>query len=123
MPDLVGDKYIKPIYKKKKTWHLIQDNGHYFRGYSADSDARFLVDFLKLYDENFENQWTVWNGDHPKLAKILWPLIAQMASDKCYLTVGDVLTFALDSEHSDPKQFKADLRKEVAKGLFDVGQH
>ena len=122
MPTLVSDKYIKPVFKKEKTWHLIEDNGHYFRGYSSDSDARLLVNFLKLYDENGENKWTVWNSDHPKLAKILWPLIAEMARDDLYLTVSDVLTFALDSEYSNPKKFKTELRKEVAKAYLKLGK-
>ena len=122
MPDLVADKYVKPIFKKEKTWHLIQDSGHYFRGHSSDSDARFLVEFLGLYDENYENRWTVWNSDNPKLAKVLWPLIAEMARDEIYLTVSDVLTFALDSEHKDAKKFKTDLRQEVAKAYLKLGK-
>ena len=121
MPTLVADKYIKPVYKKEKTWHLLQDNGYYYRGHSADSDARLLVDFLGLLDENHENKWTTWNSEHPKLAKIFWPLIADMARDEAYLTVGDVLTFALDSENLDPKQFEADLQQEVAKAYLKLG--
>ena len=122
MPDLVGNKYIQPIFKKKKTWHLIEDNGAYQHGYSADSDAHLLVDFLCLKDENGENKWTVWNSDHPKLAKIFWPLIAEMAQDEIYLTVGDVLTFALDGDHSKPKRFKADLREKVAEAYLKLGR-
>ena len=122
LPDLVGDAYIKPIFKKDKTWHLLEDNGTYSQEFPSDSDARLLVDFLILDDENDENLWTVWNTDHPKLAKIFWPAIAQMARDEIYLTVGDVLTFAIDSDHSDPKLFEADLRKEVAKAYLKLGK-
>ena len=122
MPDLVTDNFIKPVFKKEKTWHLIEDNGRYLRGYSVDSDARFLINFLALYDENYENKWTVWNSEHPNLAPVLWPLIAEMARDKIYLTVGDVLMFALDSEQTDPKQFKTDLHQKVAKAYLKLGK-
>ena len=122
MPDLVADKYIKPVFKKKRNWHLVEDNGYYYYGYSADSDARLLVDFLQLYDENGENKWTVWNSDHPKLARVFWPFIAEMARDKTYLVVSDVLTFALDSDHSDPKKFDAALQQEVAKAYLKLGK-
>jgi len=122
LPTLVADKYIKPVFKKEKTWHLLEDNGIYYRGHSADSDARLLVNFLLLFDENRENTWTVWNSDHPNLAKVLWPLIAEMARDEVYLTVGDVLTFVLDADYSDQKQFTADLRQEVAKAYLKVAK-
>ena len=122
LPKLVADKFVKPVYKKEKTWHLISDNGNYFRGVSADSDAHFLFEFLKLRDENDENTWTAWNSENPKLAKVLWPLIAEMARDEMYLVVGDVLTFVIDSEYSDPKKFEADLRQEVAKAYLKLGK-
>ena len=122
MPDLVGDKYIKPIFKKEKTWHLIEDNGSYFHEHSTDSDARFLVEFLELYDENYENKWTVWNSENPKLAKILWPLIAEMARDNMYLAVGDVLTFVLNFDVTKPENFKADLHRKVAKAYLKLAQ-
>ena len=122
MPDLVGDGYIKPVFKKEKTWHLIEDNGHYFREHSTDSDARFLIDFLELKEENYENHWTVWNSNNPKLATILWPLIAEMARDHAYLVVGDVLTFVIDFDTTEQKNFSADLHREVAKAYLKLGQ-
>jgi len=122
MPDLVGDNYIKPIVNKEKTWHLVEDNGTYFQGNSSDSDARFLIDFLKLVDQNYENRWTVWNSANPKLATILWPLIAEMARDSAYLTVGDVLTFVLDFDVTEPKNFKADLHREISKAYLKLGR-
>ena len=122
LPELVANNYIRPVFKKKKTWHLVEDNGVYYAGSSSDSDAQLLVNFLALYNENHENTWTAWNSEHPKLAKVLWPMVAEMARDKTYLTIGDVLTFALDSEQTDPKLFKADLREEVAKAYLKLGR-
>lgn len=122
MPSLVREKYIKPVFNKDKNWHLVEDNGSYPGDSSSDCDARFLVDFLSLLDQNGENIWTVWNSEYPKLAKVLWPLIAEMARDEMYLVVGDVLTFVIDSEYSDPKKFEADLRQEVAKAYLKLGK-
>lgn len=122
MPDLIGDKYIKPVYKKEKTWHLTEDNGYYFNGASVDSDARFLVNFLSLRDDNSENKWTVWNSENPKSAKVLWPLIADMARDEMYLVVGDVLSFVLEADVSEPKEFQAELQQEIAKAYLKLGK-
>ena len=122
LPSLVADKLVKPVYKKEKTWHLVHDNGNYFHGASADSDARFLIDFLSLQNENHENTWTEWNSENPKLAKVLWPLIAEMARDEMYLIVGDVFSFVLDTDVSEPKKFQADLQKEVAKAYLKMGK-
>ena len=123
LPDLVTDKLITPVVNKKKTWHLLEDNGIYYQGASADSDARLLVSLLTVYDDdNRENKWTVWNAKHPELAKILWPLVAEMAQDEVYLTVGDVLMFVLNSAYSDPKLFEADLHREVAKAYLKLSK-
>ena len=122
MPDLVKDKFIQPIFKKEQTWHLIEDNGNYYRGASVDSDARFLVDFLQLQNEDYENTWTAWNSKNPKLAVVLWPLIAEMARDEMYLVVGDVLSFVLDADVSKPKEFGADLEKEVANAYLKMSE-
>jgi len=97
LPNLVQDKFIKPVNNKEKNWHLIYDNGNYFWDHSADSDARFLVDYLGLQNESGENTWTAWNSAHPKLAKVLWPIIAEMARDDMYLVLSDVFTFVLRS--------------------------
>ena len=121
-PNLVTDKLVKPIYKKEKTWHLIHDNGNYFGGASVDSDARFLINFLSLRNENGENTWTAWNSENPKLAKVLWPFIAEMARDEMYLVVGDVFSFVLDADVSKPKTFQADLQREVAKAYLKLGR-
>ena len=86
-PNLVTDKLVKPIYKKEKTWHLIHDNGNYLGGASVDSDARFLINFLSLRNENGENTWMAWNSENPKLAKVLWPFIAEMAVSYTHLTL------------------------------------
>ena len=122
LPNLVADKLVKPVYKKEKTWHLIHDNGNYFRGASVDSDARFLINFLSLRNENGENTWTAWNSENPKLAKVLWPFIAEMARDEMYLVVGDVFSFVLDADVSKPKTFQADLQREVAKAYLKLGK-
>ena len=101
---------------------MIHDNGNYFRGASVDSDARFLINFLSLRNENGENTWTAWNSENPKLAKVLWPFIAEMARDEMYLVVGDVFSFVLDADVSKPKTFQADLQREVAKAYLKLGR-
>ena len=122
LPNLVADKLVTPVNKKEQTWHLISDNGNYFRGASADSDARFLIDFLSLKNESLENTWTAWNSENPKLAKVLWPLIAEMARDKMYIVLGDVFSFVLNADVSKPNEFQADLQQEVAKAYLKMGK-
>ena len=122
LSSLVPDKLVKPISKKEKTWHLIRDNGNYFSGASVDSDARFLINFLSLQNENGENTWTAWNSENPKLAPVLWPFIAEMARDEMYLVVGDVFSFVLNADVSKPKGFQADLQREIAKAYLKLGK-
>ena len=122
LTSLVADKFVKPINKKEKTWHLIQDNGSYFSGASVDSDARFLISFLSLQNENGENTWTAWNSENPKLASVLWPFIAEMARDEMYLVVGDVFSFVLNADVAKPKKFQTDLQREIAKAYLKLGK-
>ena len=122
LPMLVQDKFIKTVNKKEKTWHLIHDNGNYFGSASADSDARLLIDFLGLQNESGENTWTAWNSEHPDLAKILWPVIAEMARDDMYLVLGDVFSFVLTADTSKPEKFQTDLQQEVAKAYLKMAK-
>jgi len=107
LPNLVADKLVTPVNKKEQTWHLI---------------ARFLIDFLSLKNESLENTWTAWNSENPKLAKVLWPLIAEMARDKMYIVLGDVFSFVLNADVSKPNEFQADLQQEVAKAYLKMGK-
>jgi len=122
LPNLVKSQLIKPVCNKEKKWDLVHDNGYYYSGSSVDSDARFLVDYLSLQNESGENTWTTWNAEHPDLAKVLWPLIAQMARDDMYLVLSDVFTFVLKSNASKPEKFQADLHQEVAKAYLKLGK-
>jgi hypothetical protein len=103
--DLVADGLIKPKISSPQTWHLIRDNGDTPR-HSRDSDARLLVDYLKLSSDRGENVWETWNVDHPNLAKEFWPVVAEMARDEMYLVVCDVMEFGLDTTITDIEKFK-----------------
>lgn len=76
-------------------WHLVEVE----RGASeaAPGDAALLVDHLRLM-ENSVAVWKQWSVDHPKLAKELWPKIADLANRELYVLMPRILELTRDAD-------------------------
>ncbi len=125
--ELIQDKWIQPVFRKDQRWHLIQDGQ--LDQQPSEADARFLTDMLDLRTDDYEFFWTVWNNDYPKLAKVFWPVVAEMARDDMYLVIPDVMEFARSNKNQDLADFqqrldaiKARSYRQLGKLDFDLGR-
>lgn len=116
---LVKQKFITPIVKKKKVWHLVSESGVQLP--SAECDARFLTGYLDLLDEDRNNYWDTWNTEYPDSAAIFWPQIAELARDEMYLKVADVMRTAMAVTQDKPDDLRESLDKTLAKAYLDLG--
>lgn len=62
---------------------------------SRHGDAKILVDILLAYDADYNNHWTNWSTDNPKLAAILWPAAQDLVYLKIYAFLPDLFELAL----------------------------
>ena len=127
--ELISDGWIKPLIRTKKQWHLVSDSRSNSELVSSDCDARFLTNYLDRTNSDFENIWTVWNRDHPKLAKVFWPVVAEMARDEMYLLLPDLMQFADNYNSKDTNAFQSainDIRTNSYRKLgeldFELGR-
>jgi hypothetical protein len=103
--------------KPATTWHLCRESQ---RVQPAECDARFLVDMLQIKTDSSVHQyfWEEWNEKYPELAKVFWPLIAQMARDELYLGIPEIMRLAMDVKHREQlpsaEAFEAELKQQLA---------
>ena len=108
----------------KKTWHLYNDSA------VPDShacDARFLTAYLDFTDWDSKTAtstpfWLKWNEKFPQSAKIFWPTIADLARNEMYLSIPDVMRFALNIVEDQPKSFQSDLNDVTRSCWISAGE-
>ncbi len=76
-------------------------------------DAQFLVDFLPDFRDGWDDEWLTWTQDHPDLAAILWPAVAELARTNLYIFVPDLLELAEVAEQPD------DLERQIDQTLAE----
>lgn len=109
---------------QKKTWHLFYDSA------VPDShacDARFLTTYLDFSDWDSTTAtstpfWLTWNEKFPRSAKIFWPTVADLARNEMYLTLPDVMRFALNTAEDQPKSFQDDLNEVTKQCWISAGE-
>lgn len=120
--ELVQDGLVQPVNHQPQRWHLVHDSGSTRAGRpSHDCDARLLIDYLELFNDEGELVWRLWNLDHPQLAKVFWPRIAELARDEMYLQIPPLMAWVLDGHPSDLASFDAELRQRVAEAYRTMG--
>lgn len=77
--------------KVPNKWDLVELS----RGLTGSSpgDASLLVDQLEL-QSNGDNFWRSWSKKHPKRAKILWPVVQQLAVRELYVLLPPMMELA-----------------------------
>jgi hypothetical protein len=85
-----------------QTWHLCRES---FGTQPAEADARFLVELLNLKSQKVEfvYYWQEWNDRYGDLAKVFWPLVADLARDEMYLVIPEFMQLAMDVDASSVK--------------------
>ena len=76
-------------------------------------DAEILCSFLDATDSDNNLFWQKWSDKRNASAKLLWPLVADLARQQLYLLVPEL--FELASAESDPNKLAAQLRRSLAR--------
>ena len=95
--------------QEEPRWHFV----HALRGSrSLTGDAHILCTYFDIQQDD-HNLWLQWSQDHPELAAILWPAVAEVARGQQYVFVPDLLDLAAAAEH--PDAFRQQLGKLLAR--------
>lgn len=71
-------------------------------------DAKILIDFVPEFRWDIKNEWLSWTQDHPDLAAVLWPAIAELARTNLYIYVPDILELAEAAEQPEDLAIQID---------------
>lgn len=87
-------------------WHL--SSAH--QGvYSKEFGPKILIDFLQCNNADGVNLWDAWSFRNPTKAKLLWPLVQQVAVKEMYFCIPELL--GISDATSDLNEFDKNLRK------------
>ncbi len=95
---LTAQNFVKT--SQKSVWHLVWAKGT--RPQRVRGDASILIDYLGHGD----SPWKKWSTDRPKLAKLFWPVIMDLARRNHYLIIPDLMDSALDNEDEATSDFQ-----------------
>lgn len=117
---LVQDGFIAP--QNPLSWHLCNEGNLLVQ--PNEADARLLVNLLNLPIDvdGYRYYWKKWNDDQPELARVFWPVIADMARDEMYLAIPDIMTFAMNFPVADGNAVDAD-QISLQRDLFQSELH
>ncbi len=95
---------IKPHTGAPASWHLVSIS----RGLtgSTPADANLLIDQLNLQTGGDEF-WRKWSIDHPRRAKVLWPVIQKLAERELYILMPHL--FELAQIDQTPRQLQQNI--------------
>jgi hypothetical protein len=108
---LVRKGYVKSAAPGDPRWDLVRaarSGTTTFRG-----DADILCSYLDAVDSTGSRYWEAWSEEHPKLASVLWPLVAHAANQQLYIFVPELIDLA--SSASKPDELQRKLRQSLAR--------
>jgi hypothetical protein len=70
----------------------------------SGGDASILWRYLEATDTDGISYWLRWTKQHPKLAKVLWPKVAQAAREELYVLIPEMFRAAWSREDPDNLQ-------------------
>ena len=123
-PDPTVRKHLlPPSYPSDSRWDLVTLDGIG----KEPGAASILVDVAMAMDADYQEIWTDWSTDHPKLAKILWPNAQLLALIDAYDGIPDLFQLASRKPDNTEFQDKADqlVRKfalDRCRELFEQGK-
>ncbi len=105
--NLISSGLIVPATNDPKVWHLCDDFSDSFpsKAVPIDYDSRLLTGYLDLESSSGGSYWDQWNDDHPQVAKVLWPMVADLARKNCYLGIPDLMRAAMAMESDQVTEF------------------
>ena len=113
---LTGKKLVPKSAAKKPRWDIVAITT---AGSPTGSpgDANLLCSYLDTHDDEGVLVWLDWTKKHPKLAKTLWPAVAQVARDDRYAAVPDMIEAAMRAETPESLQQELERIRTEAESL------
>jgi hypothetical protein len=108
---LIAGKFVTRTATDNPRWDLVtalSAGSRVVRG-----DAEILCNYLDMADDNSRLVWQHWSDTNPEAAKVLWPVVAQLARQQLYLLLPEL--FELASVESDPKTLAQELDQSLAR--------
>lgn len=95
-----------------KTWHLVSMT----RGLTGatPADAQLLSTQLSL-EHGGDQYWRTWSIDHPRHAKVLWPIVQDLAVRELYIVIPPL--FEIAQLEQTPSELEAALNARLKKDL------
>ena len=121
---LIADDWIRVTGRTPRRWHLVSESRMFSsEPLPAECDARFLTDYFEMSNSEGEIIVLKWTDSNPKSAKILWPLIAELARNQVYLPIPGILEFSLAHKKADNDSvFLKSLENRVATAWTDAAR-
>ena len=92
-----------------KNWDLVGDS--WTNELSPDLDAGLLCRVLDIKDHSNNSVWFAFNEDHPKLAAVFWPIIADMARRGLYIDASELMLRGVDLQEADADAYLSDVKQ------------
>lgn len=108
---LVAGKFVKRTPTDNLRWDLVMTLSAGAK--AVRGDAEILCSYLDMADANSRLVWQHWSDTNTEAAKVLWPLVAQLARQQLYLLVPEL--FELASSESDPKTLAQKLDQSLVR--------
>lgn len=101
---------VQTLRGQPTNWHLVSIT----RGLTAvtPADAQFLVTQLNLASGGDE-YWRTWSIDHPQHAKVLWPIVQDLALRELYILLPPL--FEIAQIEQTPSELQANLQARLRK--------
>ena len=123
---LVANKLIPVATAANPEWHTIQATAGNVP--FPPGDAAILFRYLEEPTAPEGQSWLDWTTKNPAFAKVLWPVVAQLARDQLYIFLPDL--FDSVARIKDPTEFAtwvnhyaADRYTRIADARSELGRH
>jgi hypothetical protein len=108
---LLAHKLVPPNSTDNPRWDLVMARSAGSR--LVRGDAEILCSYLDATNDNQNLYWQRWSNTHSEAAKVLWPLVAQLARQQLYLFVPEL--FELADGESDPEALAKELNQSLTR--------
>ncbi len=97
-------------------WHLVRCT----RGGSllSSGDAGIFCAYLDTINDQGQLRWLDWSKKHRTLAKILWPRVAELAQQRLYIFIPDLMELAAGAV--DANRLHNDIRRSLAAKYLEL---
>lgn len=108
--------YIPAAGNATPRWDLVNDSRSGVE--TSQGDASILCAYLDAMNSESNSYWEKWSEDHPAIAKVLWPAVAEVAREQLYILIPPLIELAKQASNS--AQFQKDLDRLVAEQFCQI---